>query len=161
MNHELLKTGNDKTKKLFSFVLRYNPNLPDINGILKKHWHIFESSPKLQESFPKDSIIASFRISKNLKQILALSNYKTDIENLINPTQRVVLFVIKNVIYICKNYFVEGKTFPSFKTGRKYFIKSDFQCTSSNVVYLVSCKRCHLQYVGSTKTEFKVRFCNH
>ena len=59
---------------------------------------------------------------------------------------------------LCKNYFVEGKTFQSF--SRKYFIKSDFQCTSSNVVYLVSCKSCHLQCVRSTKTEFKVRFRN-
>ena len=54
-----------------------------------------------------------------------------------------------------------GKTFQSFKTGRTYFMKFDFQCTSSNVVYLISCKRCHLQYVGSTRTEFKVRFRNH
>ena len=44
----MLKTGNDKMKKIFPFVLRYNPNLPDINAILKKPWHIFESSPKLQ-----------------------------------------------------------------------------------------------------------------
>ena len=29
------------------------------------------------------------------------------------------------------------------------------------VVYLASCNKCNLQYVGSTSTEFKVRFRNH
>ena len=157
---ELLKTGNDKMKKIFPFVLRYNPNLPDINAILKKHWHIFESSPKLQESFPKDSIIASFRRSKNLKEILAPSKYKTDVDKFHRPNIK-GCFVCDRKCDLCNNYFVKGKTFQSFKTGRTYFMKFDFQCTSSNVVYLISCKKCHLQYVGSTRTEFKVRFRNH
>ena len=30
-----------------------------------------------------------------------------------------------------------------------------------NVIYLASCKKCQLQYIGSTTTEFKVRFRNH
>ena len=30
-------------------------------------------------------------------------------------------------------------------------------------IYLASCKKCHLQYVGSTctTTDFRIRFCNH
>lgn len=34
-------------------------------------------------------------------------------------------------------------------------------CTSKNVIYLASCNLCRKQYVGSTSTEFKVRFRNH
>ena len=66
--------------------------------------------------------------------------------------------MIVNVIYA--KTILKGKTFQSFKTGRTYFMKFDFQCTSSNLVYLISCKRCYLQYVRSTRTEFKVRFRN-
>ena len=36
-----------------------------------------------------------------------------------------------------------------------------FPCNSNNVVYLLSCKVCHAQYVGSTTTKFRVRFNNH
>ena len=122
--------------------------------------HIFESSPKLQESFPKDSIIASFRRSKNLKEILAPSKYKTDVDKFHRPNIK-GCFVCDRTFDLCKNYFVKGKTFRSFKTGHTYFMKFDFQCTSSNVAYLTSCKRCHVQYVGYTRTEFKVRFHNH
>ena len=34
-------------------------------------------------------------------------------------------------------------------------------CRSKNVIYLVTCKTCKIQYVGSTSNEFKVRFRNH
>jgi len=30
-----------------------------------------------------------------------------------------------------------------------------------NVIYLASCRKCHLQYVGSTTTDFRIRFRNH
>ena len=34
-------------------------------------------------------------------------------------------------------------------------------CKSKNVIYLVNCNKCSVQYVGSTSNEFKVRFRNH
>ena len=34
-------------------------------------------------------------------------------------------------------------------------------CDSKNVIYLASCKKCRLQYVGSTTTGFRIRFRNH
>ena len=34
-------------------------------------------------------------------------------------------------------------------------------CNSENVVYLLSCRVCNLQYVGSTVTSFRLRFNNH
>ena len=29
------------------------------------------------------------------------------------------------------------------------------------MIYLVSCKKCRLQYIGSTTTDFRIRFRNH
>ena len=52
-------------------------------------------------------------------------------------------------------------SFCSVKTGRKYCIKQSITCSSRNIIYLATCTRCSLQYVGSTTTEFKVRFRNH
>ena len=34
-------------------------------------------------------------------------------------------------------------------------------CNSTNVVYLVQCKTCNIQYVGSTSTKFCLRFNNY
>lgn len=62
---------------------------------------------------------------------------------------------------LCQNFFVESKSFLSFQTGKNYTIHSRLSCDSKNVIYLASCKKCRLQYVGSTTTDFKVRFRNH
>ena len=37
----------------------------------------------------------------------------------------------------------------------------ELDCNSSNVAYLLSCKVCHAQYVGSTTKKFWLRFNNH
>ena len=61
----------DPKRKLFPFVTTFNPNLPDVGRIIRKHRVILESNPKLKELFPPNSTIASFRRSKNLKELLA------------------------------------------------------------------------------------------
>ena len=58
---------------------------------------------------------------------------------------------------ICKNVLVVSPDFTCFATKRKYEIKGILKCESRNVTYLISCKCCGKQYVGST-TGFKERF---
>ena len=62
---------------------------------------------------------------------------------------------------LCKNFLIESNFFQSFQTNRKYFIKPRLSRDSKNVIYLASCNKCRFQYVGSTATQFKVRFRNH
>ena len=64
---------------------------------------------------------------------------------------------------LCNNFLVSSSTVSSAQTGKTYFIWQRLPCysSSSDVIYLVHCKKCNLQYVGSTTTEFKFRFRNH
>ena len=39
--------------------------------------------------------------------------------------------------------------------------KSDFDCTSENVIYLITCKECHTQYVGQTHLKVSKRMNSH
>ena len=45
--------------------------------------------------------------------------------------------------------------------SREYRINYSFNCDSSNVVYLLECTVCGVQYVGSTCTPFRLRFNNY
>ena len=56
---------------------------------------------------------------------------------------------------------LDSRLLSSSATGRHYSIQQQLSCSSQNVIYLVTCAKCNLQYVGSTSTEFKVRFRNH
>lgn len=57
---------------------------------------------------------------------------------------------------LCKNFLAQVFKFKSFSIGRTYKINQNLSCSSKNVVYLASCIKCNLQYVGSTSTAFKV-----
>ena len=51
-------------------------------------------------------------------------------------------------IYCCQ-VLEENSQFKSFQTNEQYRIRQDINCKSENVIYLVTCKRCGLQGVGS------------
>ena len=55
----------------------------------------------------------------------------------------------------------EGKIFSSTNTQKKYKIRQKLNCDSDWVIYLSTCKKCKGQYVGKSKTKFKVRHSNH
>ena len=115
----------------------------------------------LQEIFPAGSIIPAYRRTKNLEDLLAPSRLKVNVEN--NNANLGVGGCIKckRKCDLCTNYLVESDRFTSLAMGRFYKIKQALYCTSTNVVYLASCRKCKLQYVGSTSNQFKVRFRNH
>ena len=63
---------------------------------------------------------------------------------------------------ICQNYLVCKNEFTCTVTGKTYKVRGKLCCTSSNVIYLISCKLCKEQYVGSAfKDNFKPRFRVH
>ncbi len=50
--------------------------------------------------------------------------------------------------------------FRSTTTGRKY--KSpEYTCNTRNIVYLITCNRCKIQYVGETYRSFRERMTEH
>ena len=155
--NDLLQTRAKEANKLFPFVTTFNPNLPDVRNIIKRHLSILHSNPKLKELFPRGSVIPAFRRPKNLTP----SCFKIAEEGQISHHNNGCFKCDRNRCDLCQNFCVESKSFPSFRTGKKYTIHSRLSCDSKNVIYLASCRKCHLQYVGSTTTDFRIRFRNH
>ena len=61
---------------------------------------------------------------------------------------------------IC-SFILEGSSFRCRFSREEYAIRGRFNCDSSGVVYLLGCRVCGKQYVGSTKAAFRGRFNNH
>lgn len=57
-------------------------------------------------------------------------------------------------------YIVSSVTFTS-RAKKVYSLKEHFHCKTNNVIYLITCKRCNLQYVGQTSQTIQRRFCDH
>ena len=64
---------------------------------------------------------------------------------------------------MCKHVHT-GSTFISYVTQKQYWVisaDSSMDCTTANVVYLISCRKCGVQYVGETSQLLRKRFGNH
>ena len=48
-----------------------------------------------------------------------------------------------------------------YSTGQRFEIKSHITCETSNVIYMIQCTKCNLQYIGETKRRLKDRFNEH
>ena len=54
-----------------------------------------------------------------------------------------------------------GTVFNSTTTGAQFRAKATADCGTSNVVYLIECRRCAIQYVGETENALHVRLTGH
>ena len=55
----------------------------------------------------------------------------------------------------------EGRTVKSKSTNFKMDINKNVDCSTQNIIYLLSCKKCSVQYIGETERMLKERFSEH
>ncbi|CAN7978080.1 unnamed protein product [Ixodes persulcatus] len=135
-----------------NLVLTYSNNMPNINNILKRHFNIIQQSERLRNIIPSPPR-AVFRRHRNLKDMIVRAR-TTPVENIgsrpcLSPRCEVCLHV--------------SPTLTARSTGSNFTfrIRGDLHCSTANVVYLLECGECHMQYVGQTKSPFRIRFNNH
>ena len=58
-------------------------------------------------------------------------------------------------------YVPDRGTFFGEQTRNKYQMAENLNCDSSNIVYVITCKKCRKQYVGETQNSLRQRAANH
>ena len=97
--------------------------------------------------------MVAFRRPKCLKDILVHSDLKTP-----GPVpDRGCRGCGDRRCKVC-DFLIEGTGFKSRVTGRDFVINFKLDCNSDHVVYLLSCAKCEMQYIGSTINKFRTRF---
>ena len=101
--------------------------------------------------FPTGSIKTVYRRNPNLKEILSPSRFP-------KPKTQKPKFSSSfcNKCDLCVNFINKSSSFRCKATGVSYKIHGHVSCWSKYVIYLICCKLCHEQYVGSTDN-FKPR----
>ena len=63
---------------------------------------------------------------------------------------------------ICEKHVTEGQSFQSCQTQEQFQLRGNFNCDTKNIIYLISCKKCHgAQYVGQSQNSLRERFYLH
>ncbi|PIK56435.1 hypothetical protein BSL78_06679 [Apostichopus japonicus] len=153
------KKGRDCDNKL-PLVVTFHPNLPPLQKITSNNHNILLTSDRLQRAVPEKPIIA-YRRPRNLRDLLVraavppLTSNPTPIQHGTFKCDRTSRCIV------CSHHIVESNSITSHSMQLTHKTKGHITCTTTNVIYLISCRVCGIQYVGETKTTLKKRFYGH
>ena len=152
-----LQTKDMNKPKRIPFITTFNPSLPHISHIIKKHFNLLLSSHRCKSVFQHPPVVA-FRRSPNLRDLLVTAKLPF---NSSNPKLSSGSFRCGKNCATCP-YICHGlTTYTFFSTGETRPIKSNLTCETKNLIYMIQCNRCNLQYIGATKRRLKDRFNEH
>ena len=143
-----------KTNDRVPLVTTFHPGLPNLPKILQQYLPILHSSERCKAAIPNCPIV-SFRRPKSLKDILVRSKVKRDLTKPVG--------FHKCGDKKCKMCIstLTGDKIKITSTGATHSITKKLNCKSYNVIYLVTCAKCGLQYVGKSETQLNFRVNNH
>ena len=133
-------------------VVTYNPNFKNLSILIRKNLQFLYADPETKRVFTPAPFV-SFRSVRNLSFLVRSKVY---------PLERKVGSAQCNGkrCQVCLN-INETDTFESFQTKQKYKINHHLNCNDKCLIYLLFCKACGLQYVGSTTDKFRLRWNNY
>ena len=91
----------------------YNPILPDIQKVIKKHFYLLQSSPEVKEIFPSKLIFPTYRRTKNLKEMLLPSKFQVTSSRNQREEDRGCSKCDKKCD-LCKNYLIPASKISKF-----------------------------------------------
>ena len=167
LNKELLKsTSLDQAPRpkpstnppdTFYCITTHNPMNPPIREIINTNWEVLQKTKTTRNIF-ESKIIFGLRRNKNLSDHLVRASTKTNTQHQTyistHPCNR------SSVCRYCPKTDHSGQT-TSKTTGQKFITMVNTNCQSSNIIYLITCKTCGIQYVGQTKYRLLTRFQGH
>ena len=115
---------------------------------------ILQASERLREAFQYPTLIA-FRRPRNLKDFLVRAMLTP------TPTKSPGNYPCGAPRYKTCPILKVTDEFSSHTTGQLFKVKFRASCKSSNIVYLITCRRCGLQYVGETSQPLHARIRGH
>ena len=135
------------------FVLTYHPLLKKVNYIIRKHSHLLYMNDEVKKVFQAGPMV-SFRSPRNLSSCLVRSK--------MYPMERKTgsCKCKSNRCQVCFNVS-ETETFTSTVTHMSYKINHIFDSNDKCLIYLLTCKTCLKQYVGTTRDCFRYRWNNY
>jgi hypothetical protein len=151
---KVVKTNN-QTRPVF--VVSWDPRLPSIDTIQKKHWRAMTTmDPYLREVFPQPPITA-FKRQTNIKDTCIRARVpKARTER---PRRELKgMKKCKQGCVVCP-FILEDKKITSNNFTWK--LNRHINCESRNLVYMIRCQKCKLNYIGESERTLEERISEH
>jgi len=151
-NSTLQKRQRDNIERPPAFVTTFSSRLQHCNSILRRHYYLLNSDPKLRKLFSSPPVVV-YRRNCNLGNILMNRH--------ITHTDSPGCKPCNDKRCLTCQHMQTTDHVSSVSTNYIVRIKRAFDCKSANVVYCIECSLCGKQYIGETKQEFHKRISSH
>ena len=163
---ELLETVSKKANEAPVMVTQYNPRNPQIGSLVQRNWNIIQNTEELTQIFSSKPLMG-FRRLPNLRDILTSStiSYPPKPTTDAKPSVHTPVCTRLGKCTYCPR-IRKAEQITSFHTKQVFKCKSlppkhKVTCELSNVIYIINCNQCGLQYIGETKRPFRNRMYEH
>ena len=152
----LKKVVRPKTTNRPVFVVRFDRRLPSVTQITRRHWRTMISDLYLAKVFPEPPLVAYTR-----PQTIRDKLIRAKVPPAKTRPRRVIPGMHKcGKCDICP-YVKTEKLVKATYTNEIVHLHKQFDCQTSNLVYIVECTKCKDQYIGQTGKTLEKRFKNH
>ena len=136
--------------KAVPFVMTYHPKLKSMNKVILKYLDLLYKDNEVKRVFTSKSMISFQSVRKVSSYLVRAKLYST--EKTVGSCK-----CGGKRCKVCLNVN-ETSTFTGTVTGETYIINHRFDCNESCLVYLLTCNKCKMQYVGQTIDHFRLRW---
>ena len=172
--HKFLK-GNS----FLPLIITYHDSLQSSNfrSIFLQKWTEFTHSDEdIEKIFATETPQIVYKRGKTLSNVLIRSKFYSELTD----TDRTNINILASLLDAnkaintkpsvtkcnesrckCCQHIICSSVFHNTLKTNEYQINGNFNCNSTNVIYLIICKFCHKMYVGQTSRKVKERLTNH
>ncbi len=148
---QLLNTQEKPVQNETRLITQYNENNPDMRQLMTRHCHLLDETRR--PATPSNSLQLTHSRATNLRNILVTSDHpRRATNNGSKPCYKPCAScpLVQTSAHI-----------RSTRTSKRYKINIDSNCQDFNIVYVITCKKCGIQYVGETSRTLNERMRNH
>ena len=153
----LEKVMKNKTTNRPVFAIEFDPRLPSIPNIIRKHWRTMTADPYLAEVFPLPPLVA-YKRPANVRDKIIRSKIPPLAPN--RPKREMPGMTPCNNCPICP-FVKRGKQVKASATNYSVDLDRKFTCQDKNVIYCIECDLCNSQYIGESERSLQERFSEH
>jgi hypothetical protein len=144
-----------------------------LKRILRTRWTQFLSTdPTIKRVFEKEFPLIVFKRGKTIGNILTSTKFQpssSELDRTLDILESLLVDAETNSRVTrcnrtnckCCSSILETSTIHNAEKNLAIEINDNFTCDSSGLIYVISCLKCHKQYVGQTDRMLKERLNNH
>lgn len=157
--NNITESESNSNENMIPLILRYNQ-------FGNKFMQLWKNVIKENSLFQDYRLVAAYSKNKNLANYLVRAKLNTEPIETEKHTAELNTKVgftkcNSNKCLTCKYHSNDKDYFKSTNYSSTFKIKQTVNCGSKNIIYLITCKKCNLQYVGETSRTLRDRTTDH